>query len=363
MKRTVLFLITIVLFSNVNAQKSTNYSLTGSVTDSSIKKIELLFISKDPNFSVENKIIEPADGKFTFSGKLPYPYAVYLRFNDLIRSELFFLDGGTQEVVIKSIDSTLIVTGSKSTDEYKSRYLPKFKDANIMLDLLEDIQKVNSLKNSELKDSIWQEFHKVRGEKKYIAYEYTNQHPDSYVALWDLYFEQRVRGYHLAYKNAFELFPERMKKSPIGLEVASNLMTAQNMDSGANFPSLKLTNYNTDKETFSNFNDNFTLVDFWFSNCSPCIKQFPELKSIYQKYKEKGFQIVSISIDNNSDLWKKTIQDLDLPWIHFLDKGGSNAYNLTIYAYPTTFLLDKKGKIIKKNMTLTDLNKFLDDKL
>lgn len=365
MKQIYIFIILTVAFGNARGQQQISFSLDGWLQDSSINKIEILFIKKDPNFYVEKKIIQPVKGKFKFIGKLPYTYAAYLRFNDSIRSDLFFLDGGIQKVLIKSIDSPLVITGSKSTLEYNNKYLPKFAYAEeryrLLLDEFDEanLQTVPNL----LKDSIRQEINKVKDEEKYILYEYAKRHPNSYVAFWDLFFKQMVYGYHQIYENTYKLFPKKYKANPIGLQIHSNLKVARDLDSGNAFPKLKITEYISDKEVFFNVSSRYTLVDFWFSSCAPCIAQFPELKRIYQKYKNKGFEIVNISIDSDSDLWKNTIKELELPWLQFLDIGGRNAYNLAIYAFPATFLLDNSGKIIKKKITLSDLEKFLKEKM
>ena len=97
----------------------------------------------------------------------------------------------------------------------------------------------------------------------------------------------------------------------------------------------------------------YTLIDFWASWCGPCISQVPDLKEAYEGFRDKGFEIVSVSVDHNRDKWLKSIENLDLDWKHISDIKGwesdlAKAYNVTFI--PFNFLLDKDGVIIHKNL-------------
>ena len=109
----------------------------------------------------------------------------------------------------------------------------------------------------------------------------------------------------------------------------------------------------------------YTLIDFLFSYCAPCLEEIPKYKEVYSKYKNKGFEIIAISSDWTQDIsnWQKTIDKNDLVWQNFHDKNKKETKKYNINSFPTTFLLDFKGKIIKKNPSLKDLEAFLEDNL
>lgn len=103
-------------------------------------------------------------------------------------------------------------------------------------------------------------------------------------------------------------------------------------------------------------NAKVTLIDFWASWCRPCRKSNPQLKRLYQKYKSKGFQIISVSVDRYEDKqkWKNTIANDGLTWTQVIDDNSriANMYHVT--SVPYTILLDKNGGIIStKNSTYT----------
>ncbi len=95
------------------------------------------------------------------------------------------------------------------------------------------------------------------------------------------------------------------------------------------------------------------LLDFWASWCRPCRMENPNVVRLYEKYKDKGFEILGVSLDNNRSQWLKAIEQDKLLWEHVSDLNGwrsEAAQNYYVRAIPATFLLDKEGKIIAKNL-------------
>lgn len=105
-----------------------------------------------------------------------------------------------------------------------------------------------------------------------------------------------------------------------------------------------------------------TLVDFWASWCGPCRRSFPRLKGIYATYKNKGFEIVGISIDQEKESWKQAIVKDGTTWPHILDVTGGKDPALqvhNIFFIPFTLLLDGEGRILAKNVTHDQLERIL----
>ena len=108
---------------------------------------------------------------------------------------------------------------------------------------------------------------------------------------------------------------------------------------------------------------NVVLIDFWASWCGPCRRENPNVVKTYQKFKDKGFKIVSVSLDSDKKKWKDAIAKDNLIWpYHVSNLGGwkSNVGKLYgVSSIPFTVLIDEEGKIIKTNLR----GKLLEDEL
>ena len=93
-----------------------------------------------------------------------------------------------------------------------------------------------------------------------------------------------------------------------------------------------------------------TLIDFWASWCAPCRTANPKLVALYNEFKGKGFNIISVSLDDDAVKWKEAIAKDKITWtqVSNLKQMEENpiAMQYGIELIPTTFLLDAKGKIV-----------------
>jgi len=108
------------------------------------------------------------------------------------------------------------------------------------------------------------------------------------------------------------------------------------------------------------------LLDFWASWCRPCRIENPNVVRLYEKYKDQGFEILGVSLDNNRGQWLKAIEQDKLSWEHVSDLNGwrsEAAQDYYVRAIPATFLLDQEGKIIAKNLRGPSLERKLAEML
>ncbi len=97
------------------------------------------------------------------------------------------------------------------------------------------------------------------------------------------------------------------------------------------------------------------LIDFWASWCGPCRRANKHLKKLYEKYKDQGLEILSISTDDSRTAWKKAIKDDKTNWLHVIDDRNV-AYAWQIQYLPTTFLIDRNGNFAAFNPELDELD-------
>ena len=97
----------------------------------------------------------------------------------------------------------------------------------------------------------------------------------------------------------------------------------------------------------------YVLVDFWASWCGPCRQEMPNVKAAYERFHDKGFDIVSLSFDNNREAWLKAINELQMPWTHLSDlKGWKSvaAQQYQIQSIPCTILFGPDGKVVASDL-------------
>lgn len=94
----------------------------------------------------------------------------------------------------------------------------------------------------------------------------------------------------------------------------------------------------------------YVLIDFWATWCRPCMQDMPYLVDVYGKYKNKGFEIVGVSADQDLVAWHNVIEQGNLQWLHFNDPSGELGTAYNIIAIPSSFLVDPAGKIIAVNL-------------
>ena len=142
----------------------------------------------------------------------------------------------------------------------------------------------------------------------------------------------------------------------------SNCQPDLGLVNGVQAPEIVLNNPDGETIPLSSLNNKMVLVDFWASWCKPCREAHPELIKIYEKYKDAkigdadGFTIYSVSMDNNRENWLNAIEKDGLPWKNQVsDLKGFGSEYVDIYQFeqiPTSYLLDERGIIVGKNITL-----------
>ena len=154
-----------------------------------------------------------------------------------------------------------------------------------------------------------------------------------------------------------------MKKLVFVLVIAvSALPSLAQIKLGSSIPEISLPNVNDSIVNLSSFKGKVVLVDFWASWCGPCRATNPSVVRLYKKYKDRGFEVFGVSIDDKKTAWVKAIKQDKIKYTQVNDGGGWNskvALAFRIEAIPASFLLDKNGNVVAIDAEGNELDKLV----
>ncbi len=276
-----------------------------------------------------------------------------------------YLEAGKITVIAKDSLSNSKVTGSKAQDAYAAlksnvaSYDPsftalyaKYSEARKSKSPTDQIEKsIDSLDNL-VKEKVYLSFLKAPATK------------NSPVAIYAL---TQYAGYAINPVTTEPIFKQLgsvPRNLPSGKILEERIALAKKLEVGQY--AIPFSQADTAGKVFSlaSLKGKVVLVDFWASWCGPCRAENPNVVSAFNKYKDKGFTVLGVSLDQPGakERWMKAIHDDGLTWNHvsdlkYWDNEVSKAYG--IQAIPQNYLLDKEGKIIGKNLRGEALQSFL----
>jgi len=329
--------------------------------------VSLRFCSEYTPKKVVELVTKVKNNKFSISGYLTEPQGVSIFFDNRYKSLDFIIEKGVQTISINT-DSTRkmpAIVNKTMINEYP-RYTAFFKQLDIKKSIF--YQKYDSLyklNNYQLPAAIKKNHDKeddnLYAEGNQLLLRYSENNPGSEIAFWKL-IQKMIFGYEPIFDSIYNSFSSELKNGYAGRILNKKLENGKQLSVGKLFPPFQCVNRTN--EQFSSaifFKSKLTLVDFWYSGCGPCRAQFNRLKELYNQFSTKGFEIIGISVDRDTDKkkWEDIIINDKLIWQQYWDMNGKNSERLSIIALPTNFLIDSTGKIIAKNISLEALNELL----
>lgn len=147
----------------------------------------------------------------------------------------------------------------------------------------------------------------------------------------------------------FGQFDAKVQQSELAREVRESIELRQRIEPGRLAPEFTLAQRDSSLLSLSDLRGKVVILDFWASWCKPCRASFAWVREFYKEYREKGVEIVGVSIDANKTSWKKALDAENLPWPQLIDETVNGNY-LTgelyhVMAVPMFVVIDKEGKI------------------
>lgn len=153
-------------------------------------------------------------------------------------------------------------------------------------------------------------------------------------------------------KNLIAKYPDNIVVKQFHNQVAAMKFLAP----GQTVEDITLNDENGKPVSLSSLKGKYVLIDFWATWCKPCLAEIPHLKKTYEEYKDKGFEVYSISLDQSREQWHSMVPSL--PWITVIDDQQVST-KFQVRSIPFTILIDKEGKVIAKNLRGADVENLL----
>jgi peroxiredoxin len=361
MKKIVVAFFLLLSFQSF-AQKD-KFTITGTVANIS-EPIQKVYLSYRANGQRKLDSAEVKDGKYAFAGTINEPIRASLQAKyaagadgkpKMVNSRRdvasLFIEPATITVTSTDSFSNVVIKGSASQKAF-DKLDAMLKPAN---DKMTAFMQRYSAADSEGKKKIEAEYDVIDKETKELYKSYVLANKTSPVALYAI---NQYAGYDInaaEVQPIFDALPKTTKALPSAVEFADRLAIAQKLVIGK--PAMDFTQNDTSGNpvALSSLRGKVLLVDFWASWCGPCRRDNPNVVRVYNQYKDKGFDVLGVSLDqpNAKEKWLKAIHDDNLTWTHvsdlkFWDNDVAKLYG--VRAIPFNLLLDKNGNIIGRNL-------------
>ncbi len=300
---------------------------------------------------------------FKFQGISSTPQISYIQVEGVNGYVLAILENGDIEAdLFKDSISKSKVYGTKSNDDfikYKSETKFLVDDMN---NISYEAQDAIMTGDVETAMDLEKEYKSKEREVMLYEWDFIIDNLDSYMSalLLEVFMiENKVNKDSII--DVYESFSNRIKVSDVGKNIADLLRQYENpIEVGETAPDFTAPSINGSDVTLSEevSQNNVTLLDFWAAWCRPCRVENPNLVRLYKAYNKDGFDIIGVSLDRTKEQWEQAVEDDNLLWTQVSNLNFWNdpiARRYSIRAIPQSFLINKEGVVIGKNLRGNDL--------
>lgn len=251
------------------------------------------------------------------------------------------------------------LTGTKDgSQSFKLTGSPMQDDAIAFSEFIKDLTDQESLISNaygkaspQEKEALEKKREALKIQKKARANQFIVDHPKSFFSIY-LITSRTSYGY-AEVKPLYDKLDASAKQTEAGKKLSQMLEVLKKSLIGNQMADFIQADTSGKQVKLSSFKGKYVLVDFWASWCGPCRAENPNVLKVYNAYKDKGFTVVGISLDDKAANWKKAIRDDQMPWTQLSDlKGWKNEISTSygIQGIPSNLLIDPSGKIIAKDL-------------
>ncbi|OFY41669.1 MAG: hypothetical protein A2X18_10075 [Bacteroidetes bacterium GWF2_40_14] len=361
MKKTILAILLLAPMS-LFAQKG-EYTIKGEVGKlNAPAKAYLAYRTATDNITDSSAIV---DGKFEFKGLVNAPVKANLVINykgSGMRSRTaaqlpMYLEAGVIKVSSPDSLKNAKISGSKINAD-NDIYMEALKPSDLKMKAFND--EYNALPKDKQQDEAVRapltiRYNAIMAEKEAATLAFIKANPASFISL------EAIKAYGGSIPEYNKVAPlyngltADIKASPAGVEYAASLEIMKKTMVGAVAPDFTQNDPDGNPVKLSSFRGKYVLVDFWASWCGPCRGENPNVVNAFNQYKDKGFTVLGVSLDDEKgkQKWLDAIKKDGLTWTHVSDlKYWNNEVSKSygIRSIPQNVLIDPNGVIVGKNL-------------
>jgi len=339
-------------------------------------KIQLFSFQEGKEVLIDSTVVK--EGQFRLETKTKELRFYYMMYKEGEVPVVLFLDEDSEGVTIsgnvEKLAENYEVTGSKYSEEFKDYQDFSYQFIDGKTAIYTEVKQIGMADSSKVKILI-DKLDSLNNITKMYAADYIAKDPASPVSwmmLNEFYPTTGLEGYDMSQLENFDIvakairekysyseYPALIEKDVQALRNQIEMMEQQKaMQSSAATsqlaPDIQLEDPNGNVIALSSLKGKVVLLDFWASWCKPCRQENPNVVAAYNKYKNEGFTIYSVSLDEDKAAWEKAIVADNLSWVnHVSDLKGWQSSAAALYgvqSIPASFLIDANGAIIGQNL-------------
>ena len=301
---------------------------------------------------VDTALLE--NGKFTFTGTSEMPELHYLLINRVRGNIPVVLENGSIEVNAQKDSLAFAEMKGTLQNDLFANFLEESRSlAQRARSMSDEMRNATAHQDTASMASLRDEYFELQEEAKTFELKFAKEHPEALISA--LIIEKVLATKALPENEILELYETltpTIKETVVGQRIKNKLDKLASTSIGVKAPNFSAPTPAGDELALNDVLGKITIVDFWAAWCKPCRAENPNVVQVYNKYHDKGLNIIGVSLDRRAEDWTKAIEDDGLVWNHvsnvqYFDEIAE-LYN--VRAIPATFILDENGVIIAKDL-------------
>lgn len=355
--KKILFLFSAALIM-LSCQTNKDYTIKGTVANSSYEgtNVYLQKVTDDAIESVDTAVV--TNGAFSFEGLADTTVLRFVSLDESVDPQKqtripVLVEPGKIEV---KFDSVITVAGTKTNNAYNDF---RTKQTSLTKEVRSIVDQYNSaIAGGTMTDSLDAQinsaYDRISGEIDSLNFGFIKDNIKNELGQY-LFMTSAAMFEPAKQKEILDLTDDAYKSKPNIQRIMNRVERAEKVAIGKKFTDFTMKNPQGNDISLSDYagKGKVVLIDFWAAWCGPCREEMPNVVDAYNKYKDKGFEIVGVSLDRNREEWTRGLKDLNMTWPQMSDLMFWESPVVELYAFngiPHTVLLDGEGNIVEKNL-------------